>query len=128
MASLFSTRTDTVTKGALDGLAARHRVYAHNLANLETPGFQPAEVPFEVQLRQIRDSMASNPTRDASARRLLLTPVPDDQGAQRADGNDVLVDEQVMRLAENSLRYDALAHSTRMRNDLLRSVISEGRK
>ena len=32
------------------------------------------------------------------------------------------------RLAENGLRYDALAQSARLRNDLLRAVISEGRK
>ena len=77
MAGLFLTKTDVVISGALDGLAARHRVYANNIANLETPGFQPSEVPFETQLRRMRDEMAANPASPSAAHILALDPVPE---------------------------------------------------
>ena len=124
MAGLFLNRTDVVVRGALDGLAARHRVYANNIANLETPGFQPSEVPFEAQLRQIRDQMASDPSQAGRTASLSLAPVADDQGADRVDGNGVQADLQVTKLAESTLTYEALAQAVKMRGALLRMVVS----
>ena len=100
MAELFATRTDVVIAGGLDGLAARHRAYANNIANLETPGFLPSEVPFEAQLRQIRDQIQEDPAQVGRTASLSLEPVVDDQGADRVDGNGVQADQQVTRLAE----------------------------
>ncbi len=127
MAGLFLTKTDVVISGALDGLAARHRVYANNIANLETPGFQPSEVPFETQLRRMRDEMAANPASPSAAHILALDPVPDNQQADRVDGNGVQADRQVTQLAESTLTYEALAQAARMREALLRSVVTDGR-
>ena len=127
MAGLFHTKTDVVISGALDGLAARHRVYANNIANLETPGFQPSEVPFETQLRRMRDEMAANPAMPIPAHVLALDPVPDDQQADRVDGNGVQADRQVTQLAESTLTYEALTQAARMRGALRRSVVTDGR-
>ncbi len=127
MAGLFLTKTDVVISGALDGLAARHRVYANNIANLETPGFQPSEVPFETQLRRMRDEMAANPASPSAAHILALDSVPDNQQADRVDGNGVQADRQVTQLAESTLTYEALTQAARMREALLRSVVTDGR-
>jgi flagellar basal-body rod protein FlgB len=127
MAGLFLTRTDVVIRGGLDGLAARHRAYAENIANIETPGFQPREVPFETQLRKLRDEMAQNPSSVGHVASLALEPVEDDQGANRVDGNGVQADLQVTRLAESTLSYEALAQAARMREGILRSVVTEGK-
>ena len=128
MAGLFVTRTDVVVMGGLDGLAARHRAYANNIANLETPGFSPSEVPFETQLRQIRDQIQEDPAQVCRPTTLSLEPVADDQGADRVDGNGVQADQQVTRLAESTLTYEALAQAVKMRGALLRSVVTEGRQ
>jgi flagellar basal-body rod protein FlgB len=125
---LFQVRTDVVVRGALDGLAARHRVYANNLANIETPGFQPGEVPFEAELRRVRDDLANHPVKVGGAAQPALQVVPDDQNAQRADGNGVQVDLQAIRLAENTLSYEALTQAAKMRGELLRTVLTEGRR
>lgn len=50
------------------------------------------------------------------------------QGDARLDGNGVQIDEQAMRLEENTLAYQALTQTARMRNELLRSVITEGHR
>jgi len=128
MAGIFDSRTDIVLKGGLDGLAARHRAYANNIANIETPGFLPSDVPFEAQLRKIRDQMQDNPSLIGHTNSLFLEPMADDQDANRVDGNGVQVDRQMTRLAESTMTYEALLQAARMRQDLLRSVVSEGRK
>jgi len=127
MAGLFLTQTDIVIRGALDGLAARHRAYANNIANIETPGFQPSEVPFETQLRRLRDQMVENPATVGSAQILALDPVPDSQAADRVDGNGVQADRQVTLLAESTLTYEALSQAARLHDSLLRSAITEGK-
>ena len=128
MAGLFLTRTDVIVMGWLDGLAARHRAYANNIANIETPGFHPSEVPFEAQLRQIRDRLQEDPSQIGRTASLSLEPVVDDQGADRVDGNGVQADLQVTRLAESTLHYEALAQAAKMRGALLRSVVTDGRQ
>jgi flagellar basal-body rod protein FlgB len=125
---MFATKTDVVVKGALDGLTARHRVFLDNIANVETPGFQPKDVPFEAQLQQARDEMARRPSAIQRPRALDLSPQPDDQGTYRVDGNGVQADLQMMRLEENTLTYEALTQATRLRDELLRTAITEGRK
>ena len=128
MSTLFQTQTSVVVKGALDGLAARHRVFLHNIANVETPGFQPADVPFEAQLRKVRDELERDPARAGEVPQPALTAAPEYQNAYRVDGNGVQADHQMMRLTENTLTYEALVQAARMRGELLRTVITEGRK
>jgi flagellar basal-body rod protein FlgB len=128
MSSLFQTRTTVVVKGALDGLAARHRVFLHNIANVETPGFQPSDVPFEVELRKVRDDLAQHPSAQGDTPRPKMAAVLEDQDASRVDGNGVQADYQMVRLAENTLTYEALTQAARLRGELLRSVITEGKR
>jgi flagellar basal-body rod protein FlgB len=128
MSTLFQTTTSVVVKGALDGLAARHRVFLHNIANVETPGFQPADVPFETELRRVRTELDRNPDRVGDVPRPGLAAAPEYQDAYRVDGNGVQADHQMMRLTENTLTYEALVQAARMRGELLRTVITEGRK
>lgn len=126
--SLFNSSTDFVVRGALDGLAARQRVYANNLANVETPGFRPSDVSFESELRRARDEM-QNPDADPQATPELTPSVtPSTQETGRVDGNEVQLDQQVMLMAENELNYQALTAAARLREGLLRTAVTDGRQ
>jgi flagellar basal-body rod protein FlgB len=125
---LFDTRTGTVIRGALDGLAARHRTLVNNVANLETPGFQAKDVPFEEELRRVRDDLARNPAQVSSARKSDFTPVPRLGDTGRVDGNGVQVDSEITHLEENALTYETVIQAARARGELLKAAISEGRK
>jgi flagellar basal-body rod protein FlgB len=127
MSSLFETRTGDVVRGALDGLAARHRAIAQNLANVETPGYQPVEVSFEDQLRQMRDRFDEPGLGGSTPDSLNLAATVEDSDTGRADGNGVSIDHEVMRLTENTMTYEAVAQAARMRGELLKSAIREGR-
>jgi flagellar basal-body rod protein FlgB len=124
----FVTKTDVLIRGGLDGMAARHRALVDNIANVDTPGFQPSDVPFEQQLRSIRDQLDDDPSAMSARSTLSFQPVPDAPGDDRVDGNGVRMDDQVMRLEENSLAYDSLTQAAKMREQLLRDAIAEGRK
>lgn len=123
MSSLFETRAGAIARGALDGLAARHRAIAQNIANVETPGYTPVDVSFEDELRQLRDGGPA-----PQNGRLQLTSVSMQPQVDRIDGNGVSLDQEVIRLTENTLTYEAVAQAARLRGELLKSAINEGRR
>ncbi|MGV3522702.1 MAG: flagellar basal body rod protein FlgB [Candidatus Sericytochromatia bacterium] len=121
---------------ALDGLSARQRITAQNLANVDTPGYQAREVRFEDQLRQ---------RLHASPAQVQLAPVethpshldlglPQDQpftvhqlrGEMRNDRNGVDLEQEVTRMAQAQLSYGALTQIVGGRFGTLKYVISEG--
>ncbi len=84
----------------------RQEVLAENIANADTPGYQPAEVaPFSASLDQVA-SLAPTPT---SAGDILVPPLPDQLSAAASatadaasvpDGNGVGVEGQLGKLAD----------------------------
>lgn len=125
---MFETRTGFLVHKALDGLAQRHRVFANNLANVETPGFTPSDLPFEAELRKVRDALDSAPdggSADAAMASYAPTVQADAQTAGRGDGNGVAIDDQVVRMEEDQLNYQALLQVARLQHEILHSAITE---
>lgn len=123
---MLGTRTDIVVGKALDGMATRHRVYVNNIANVETPQFTPSDVPFEAELRRLRDSMAFDSLADTTeAKEFVPSELKQGQMVGRKDENGVAIDDQVVRLEENQLSYEALLQAARLRHDIMHSSITE---
>ena len=123
---MFQSRVDLILRGALDGLAARHKLYVRNVANAETPGFVPDELPFEDQLRAISETLRENPLTDIGSVTLpTVDAVSTPQTTGRGDENGVSIDSQVMKFEENRLRYEALIQAARTRHELLHTAITE---
>ncbi|WP_309694486.1 hypothetical protein [Armatimonas sp.] len=124
---MFETRTDIVIRGALNGMATRHRAFTDAVANAETPGFVPKTVEFEEQLRTVRDAMLADPLNASAASQppLPLTLKESAQTEGRADGNKLSIDQQVVEMEINKLSYQALTQAARMRDEILHSVITE---
>lgn len=108
-------------------MAARHRAFTENIANVDTPGYKAKQVKFEEQLRTLQGALASNPENlDALAQQPIdLTATLEAQTTSRPDGNTVAIDDQVVLLEKNRLAYEALIQATRMRHDILHSAITE---
>jgi len=140
---LLDGSTMTVLTKALSASRLSHDVMAHNLANVETPGFKRSEVLFSDRLAAAvaaqagaSDSLAGITT---NARHLPIGERPSLDAVEpsvvvraeqslRQDGNNVDLDSEMVRLSENTLLYQALAQVVRSRLAQLRSVISEGRR
>ena len=91
---------------SLDGLAARQRVIATNVANAETPGYLSQNVNFEDSLRAAVASGDPGST-DISTTTSSAPTLP--------NGNDVNVDEETVALVDTGLRYQLA--TTSINND-----------
>lgn len=128
--------TDGAIRAALNGLAARQRVAADNIANVDTPGFAAARVEFEAQLKAalgkadgngrspIDELLGGRPADPSRVEPQVVTT----RGTRRGDGNNVDVDQEMVQLAATNITYNALAQLTASRFQMLRNVVSDGRR
>jgi flagellar basal-body rod protein FlgB len=93
---VFDDVASVALHSALDGLAARQKAIAHNIANVQTPGYHATRVSFEDSLREAVGSgrsAAVSPTSQTS-----LEPT-------REDGNNVNLDTETLSSVDTNLRY-----------------------
>lgn len=84
---------------ALRNAEQNHRVVTQNIANVNTPGYQTQELSFDQFLKQVQRG-------DADRGFVGDLPVEIVEGlAQRVDGNNVDIDQQVGALKKNSLLF-----------------------
>jgi flagellar basal-body rod protein FlgB len=112
--------TQLALQHAISGASMRHELLANNLANAETPGFQPSDVDFHTTLAQ-----AMKTGEAAGIQNTTFQPERENQ-TLRADGNGVDVDVESANLAKNSLEYDALISIARARIGILKSAMGVG--
>ncbi|MDI7248259.1 MAG: flagellar basal body protein [Bacillota bacterium] len=119
MNAVLRDRTLAGLSAALDALSLRHEVIADNIANVNTPGFKARRVRFEDQLKS---AIARG---DPDSCRPVIE---EDQLEVRRDGNSVDIDLEMARLAETTVTYSAISRLVSGRFDLIKYVISEGRR
>jgi flagellar basal-body rod protein FlgB len=99
---------------ALDGLAARQRTIADNVANLETPGYLAGRVDFESSLSAAL--AAGDPSQAGITTRRSTAPTG-------VNGNNVQLDDETMQLIETQLRYQLTTQAVTNKLGLLRTAI-----
>lgn len=119
---------------ALDGLSARQKVTAQNIANVDTPGYKALEVDFETQLGQALNGESTGglamTMTDANHIGIQTTSATEMMNVEprmsdlRNDSNNVNIDVEMSTLAETSLRYQALAQLAGAKVSLIKRVIS----
>lgn len=101
---LFSGANYQWAKKALDVTAAKHRALASNIANAETPGFRRVDLQpgFDTQLTRLARRGDWDKVRD-----LKVETGPDLQAvSQRADGNTVELEKELLGLNRNAMNYE----------------------
>jgi flagellar basal-body rod protein FlgB len=120
---------------ALDGLVAREKATAQNLANADTPGYKAQQVEFENLLRQkIRSQSGESLELSQTHAGHLSTQFPDDrpftvhqlQGIMRNDQNGVDLEQEMTTMAQTQMKYTALSDKMAGGFSQLKFVISEG--
>ena len=106
VASLFSSDNYTAVKKMMDVAALRHAAIASNIANVSTPGYKRVDLgrSFEQELIKTIDG------RDASKISALEPSVEVDTltPSTRADGNNVQLDSELLKMTTNTTNFDAL--------------------
>lgn len=93
-------------------LERNNRLLANNIANIDTPNFRPTHLDFQESLRRTlrsaNSASAGTATRGAASRKLRL--VMEEDGIEcRNDGNYTDVETEMMKLAENTSKYNLYA-------------------
>jgi len=115
----------------LDVLGLRHRVTAHNIANVNTPGYQPRQVSFEESLGQAMridaQNRQANVTSVNSATNFRINIAQQPVTILRADGNGVDVDKEMVTIAKTVIAYNAITTLTSRLYSRVRLAVKEGR-
>lgn len=131
-------KTIQLLEKALDLRSDRHRAITANIANQDTPGYRAAELNFKEAMQQASGASASLPPVRTDPRHLPAHPaggsvVPSSpppslvERPSRLDGNTVVTEREMAKLAENTLMYNAMAQLIAKKFATLKNVIREGR-
>ena len=134
-ATPFDTNMQLLAK-VLDLRARNQQVIASNIANAETPGYSPSTLHFEAELQSAMGSPRSLPLAGSHVRHIAtlppdldsvrgtLTVNPDETGI--GDENGVSVDEEMLKLSENEILYEAAAQLLKKKLGMIKYAISGG--
>ncbi|MCC5926868.1 MAG: flagellar biosynthesis protein FlgB [Bacteroidetes bacterium] len=92
---------------AMDAMTLRQRITAANVANADTPGYRRHQVNFEDELRRVQDSGNSRAMRDVTA------------SIEETD-QPVVLEDELMEMADTQIRVHMLTRSLRHHFDLMR--------
>ena len=107
--------TQQLLEAAMRGSWQRQTALTNNVANADTPGYQPQEVDFESALQ---GAMSSGEA--PSEVQFQTSTKPQEAGP---NGAAVSVDQESAKLAENGLDYQALTEVIGARNSIVRAAI-----
>jgi flagellar basal-body rod protein FlgB len=127
--SLIVDPTANALEQAMDLRLKRQELLGSNMANIDTPGYQPRDLKFEGELIRIIENDSLMPVTkrtdgehmgmgvEALAGADSVEERPDIQNS--LDGNGVDLDREMARVADNSMRYNATLEMQRRRVGIL---------
>jgi flagellar basal-body rod protein FlgB len=127
MSSPVTSVTTAALGLALDAAQMRQQAIAANVANHATEGYAPLDVDFEAQLAQARRSLEEGGQLDAASLAGVqpkLVPLAGTDGLPPP----IRLDEQVAAMADNAVRYEALARGLARHFAILSAAVSDGKR
>jgi flagellar basal-body rod protein FlgB len=134
------SETMQVLRKGMDSLAVRNEAIANNIANYDTPQFKRIEVTFQDQLKAAIDHdhkvsplVRTHPKHFPIANVSSLSDFKPDlrvvtETSGRNDGNNVDMNVESAKLAENTALYNSMADITSRHLSQLRHAITEGKQ
>ena len=118
---------------SLDVRTARHRVLSSNVANAETPNYVSKDLPFQKILERSTENASAIPLRKTHPRHFpepgstVLTTDWSSEIESQPSEEGVNIDQEMAKLAENNLMFQAGVQSLVKKLEALKMTISEGR-
>ena len=119
----------------MDWLGQRQNVLAQNIANSDTPGYEPQDMkdgPFGRLLARKLAPVAPASTRPSHLEGQTAVPRPvgsEDQGERfetAPSGNAVVLEEQLVRVAETQMDYQTMTNLYRKHLGMIRTALGRG--
>lgn len=129
-------KTVDLLSHALDYRSANHNVISGNIANIDTPGYQPKELSFdqtlkaevcrsEGPLKRTDPKHFSHYTGGLSGDKVTFSLR--NKVAATGETNQLNIDREMAEMVKNNLLYDASAKLLSKKLESLRSVIEGGK-
>lgn len=121
--------TTQLIRVALDAALLRHQVIANNIANANTPGYQVKRLNFEEHLSGFTSELTSYDEHTKMARLdSVAANLHEGSPMVVSDNETVELDREMIKLTENTIRYQAILKTAGLRGELLSMAINGGRK
>lgn len=113
----------------LDAALKRHEVIANNIANVGTPGYRAKTYNFDAIVERYAfagsEQVSTDDFDEDFAR--LRDSLGAAESLAESDVEQVKLDEQIIQLTENVVRYQALLEAASKRGAIMKLAISGGR-
>ena len=124
-------KTMSLVQRSLDIRASRHQVISGNIANIETPDYVSKDLPFQKIFERFLDNSSTIPLKRTDPQHLPASDgqtFPQDFSAEvekdpSAGGVDI--DQQMGKLAENNLMFQAGVQVLIKKFEVLKNTISQ---
>ncbi|MBU0754299.1 MAG: flagellar basal body rod protein FlgB [Planctomycetes bacterium] len=102
----------------MDATTLRTQVIAHNMANVDTPGFKRSQVVFEKTFKEILQRGDQ-----AALQKLKAETELDEGGEIKADGNNVHMEDEISDLVKTTALYNTLTRLLSGKIDAIKLAI-----
>lgn len=120
---------------ALNFRKARQEIISSNIANAETPGYKSKRLEFEEALSRALDIDGHQSLKAEDERHFNvgsggfnnLSPdvIQDSNGVVNENGNTVNVEDEMVRMNENTVLYNALVQLVNKKMGIMKYVLSQ---
>jgi flagellar basal-body rod protein FlgB len=112
--TFFNSESFGLLKNYLDVASLRQKVVAHNIANLNTPGYKRLIVSFEDKLKEALNSeklpltvpLKQHLNKRPDWQQVSLSPERNYTTTMRADANNVDLEQEMTLLTTNTICYN----------------------
>ena len=131
---LFSDKVPDLMRKNLDFASSRHLLITTNVTNADTPGYKAHDIDFQTQLREVFQSDGQLSMKKTNERHfgpstdavMAMQPEPFEEAqASKSNGNNVDMDKEMAKLAENQIRFNATIQLMMKRSSSIKSAITE---
>jgi flagellar basal-body rod protein FlgB len=118
-------QTIGILERSMDIRTPRHRVLSSNIANSETPDYEAKDIPFQKLLERSMNEYSIHPLKKTHPKHLPEGMLADIEVEIVPGG--VNIDREMVKLAENNLKFLAEVQALLKKFEALKFTISETR-
>lgn len=138
---ILSSDVFQIMEKSLNAAAMQQKMISNNIANVDTPGYKRSEVVFQTKLDQLLNNRGktifplsvTNKMHIPAVETFTLDKVSPEivmntETSLRTDGNNVDIDSEMSKMAENTAYYGTIAQLVSLKLGMLQSAINDGRR
>jgi flagellar basal-body rod protein FlgB len=102
-------------------LERNNRLLANNIANVDTPNFKPSHLDFHESLKKV---LRHTTSASGGVGRPLPMVLEEDGAEARNDGNSVDIETEMMKVAENTAKYELYAGLLKKKFEITKGMLT----